>query len=230
MADLPKFKDYSKISFEPDLTKTPTEITNLPNFLMIKTPNESKIITSSTDQNSKYQITFADEKITDEILAETTEFFRTSLKLTYPELSLGEAEEITSRSITKYSFHPKCDNKFIFLKNINQKLVGLISFKLQNNSLYLNQIYLDEKLKGQGLGTKILQQILDSNPEAEIIELNVAQTNREAIGFYKMLGFVMTGEDVGSLNPGAQNEIKLIGMKVEKSTLLSKIEAKLSKK
>lgn len=225
MNNLATYKNNQKADL---LNFTSDERTKIPNFVMPEPVVKLKKIISATGQ--EFQITFPDQKMNQETLAETIEFFKESLRLTYPQLSALEIEEIASLSITEHSFHPKNDTKFIILRQNSSQIFGLASFKLINSCLYINQIYLDKNLKGQGLGSKILQQILNNNPKAEIIELNVSENNKEAIAFYKMLGFVSSSENVGSLNPKSENQIKLISMKVDRLTLFSKITSKLSKK
>ncbi|WP_027051723.1 GNAT family N-acetyltransferase [Mesorhizobium erdmanii] len=60
----------------------------------------------------------------------------------------------------------------------------------------LKQLYVLPSLQGRGIGGMLLDEIIDSFPEAHAIRLEVEEQNSRAIAFYEANGFQRSG-DVG---------------------------------
>ncbi|OBQ61165.1 GNAT family N-acetyltransferase [Mesorhizobium erdmanii] len=60
----------------------------------------------------------------------------------------------------------------------------------------LKQLYVLPSLQGRGIGGMLLDEIIESFPEAHAIRLEVEEQNSRAIAFYEANGFVRSG-DVG---------------------------------
>ncbi|MBZ9998594.1 MULTISPECIES: GNAT family N-acetyltransferase [unclassified Mesorhizobium] len=57
----------------------------------------------------------------------------------------------------------------------------------------LKQLYVQPRLQGRGIGGMLLDEIIESFPEARAIRLEVEEKNTRAIAFYQANGFVQTG-------------------------------------
>lgn len=56
----------------------------------------------------------------------------------------------------------------------------------------------EERFKGYG--NEIFVDLFAMNPQIKTIKLDVQQRNKHAIGFYKKLGFQITGEEIQPVN------------------------------
>lgn len=64
----------------------------------------------------------------------------------------------------------------------------------------LRQLYVLPSLQGRGIGGMLLDEIIESFPEAHRIRLEVEEKNTRAVAFYQANGFVQAGrtENCGS--------------------------------
>ena len=69
---------------------------------------------------------------------------------------------------------------------VDNKIVGCILLKNNDNSKLLDEIYLEEEYRNKGIGTKIIMDILNNN---DVVYLWVYKENEKAISLYKKLGF-----------------------------------------
>lgn len=87
----------------------------------------------------------------------------------------------------------------LYVAEIAQKVVG--SFRLipkkdrQAHTIYLGGFVVDNSMKGRGIGTKILNHIIQlvGNEGKTRIELTVDTENEKAIKLYEKIGFVIEG-------------------------------------
>ncbi|MBO0663741.1 GNAT family N-acetyltransferase [Jiella sp. MQZ9-1] len=79
----------------------------------------------------------------------------------------------------------------------------------------LHQLYVHPNCQGQGIGTALLEEILDAFPDATRLRLEVEAANAKAIAFYQAKGFVKVAETAdcgpGSGMPAAVYERPLGG-------------------
>ena len=68
-------------------------------------------------------------------------------------------------------------------------------------SVMLRQLYVRPKFQGRGIGGMLLDEIIESFPDATLFRLEVEEANARAIGFYASQGFVQTGR---TANCGAE--------------------------
>lgn len=77
------------------------------------------------------------------------------------------------------------------------KLVGWLIAELRewNNSYYIENILIDEKLRGQDIGKQLIKMANREarNLKCRIVELETQNTNYSAIKFYLRAGFNLTG-------------------------------------
>jgi ribosomal protein S18 acetylase RimI-like enzyme len=60
-------------------------------------------------------------------------------------------------------------------------------------SVMLRQLYVLPKFQGRGIGGMLLDEIIESFPDATLYRLEVEEANARAIGFYMSQGFVQSG-------------------------------------
>ncbi len=63
----------------------------------------------------------------------------------------------------------------------------------EGKTVTLSQLYVRPDRQGQGIGGMLLDEIIDSFPDAERIRLEVEPANARAIAFYRAQGFVEIG-------------------------------------
>ncbi|MDX8525609.1 GNAT family N-acetyltransferase [Mesorhizobium sp. MSK_1335] len=72
----------------------------------------------------------------------------------------------------------------------------------------LKQLYVLPSLQGRGIGGMLLDEVIESFPEAHAIRLEVEEQNTRAIAFYEANGFVISA-DLGE-HAGASGEPALV--------------------
>ncbi len=68
-------------------------------------------------------------------------------------------------------------------------------------TVMLNQLYVPPAFQGRGIGGMLLDEIVESFPDATLFKLEVEEANAKAIGFYLSQGFVQSGR---TANCGAE--------------------------
>jgi GNAT superfamily N-acetyltransferase len=73
--------------------------------------------------------------------------------------------------------------------------IGWLQTALREGAVFLAQIYIDQGFQGRGIGTRVLQGLLETaSRECKAVELGVVKIN-PARRLYERLGFVATHED-----------------------------------
>jgi ribosomal protein S18 acetylase RimI-like enzyme len=60
-------------------------------------------------------------------------------------------------------------------------------------TVMLHQLYVQPSLQGRGLGGMLLNEVIESFPDATLFRLEVEEANARAIGFYAAQGFKQAG-------------------------------------
>ena len=84
-----------------------------------------------------------------------------------------------------YNSIPKEINNYQIIEIQNHN-VGCLLIEKYQDGILLNEIYLEEEYRHQGIGTKILLDILNNHPK---VYLWVYQENQNALKLYQKLGF-----------------------------------------
>ncbi len=72
---------------------------------------------------------------------------------------------------------------------------GWIQQRLDREALFLGSIYIVPTMQGRGVGTHVIQNLVDhARSQSKAVTLSVMKNNR-AIALYKRLGFRITHED-----------------------------------
>ena len=98
------------------------------------------------------------------------------------DLPKGEIEKITNYVKTTVPIHID-DYKIII---INNKKVGCLLLEKYEDGILINELYLDKNYRRKGIGTNILNNILNNNSK---VYLWVYKENTIALNLYKKLGF-----------------------------------------
>jgi ribosomal protein S18 acetylase RimI-like enzyme len=75
------------------------------------------------------------------------------------------------------------------------------SADVAGKSVMLHQLYVRPAFQGRGIGGMLLDEIVESFPDAMLFKLEVEEANAKAIGFYVAQGFEQTGR---TANCGAE--------------------------
>ncbi|MBS0287544.1 MAG: GNAT family N-acetyltransferase [Proteobacteria bacterium] len=76
-----------------------------------------------------------------------------------------------------------------FVHNNENKIVGGCQCDMLYGCLYVGSLWVDEALRGQGYGTKLMQSVEKLAKEQQCNFIAVNTMNWEALDFYKKLGF-----------------------------------------
>ncbi|HEY6632283.1 MAG TPA: GNAT family N-acetyltransferase [Rhizobiaceae bacterium] len=91
-----------------------------------------------------------------------------------------------------------------FLVADDGKQLGGMAFAAADalgKSVMLHQLYVRPGVQGRGVGGLLLEEIIESFPDATLFRLEVEEANTRAIGFYVAQGFEQTGR---TANCGAE--------------------------
>lgn len=92
------------------------------------------------------------------------------------------------KSVTFFAF---------FIRDDFGKIVGSCNGDILYGQLYVSQLWVDEKLRGQGYGTKLMQFAEDHAKQNGCAFIAVNTMDFEAREFYKKLGFTIEFERHG---------------------------------
>lgn len=86
-------------------------------------------------------------------------------------------------------------NRLTILK-VNDSLAGFIHFKIMDDILFLNNICLDTRFRGYGLGNRFLKESIDFCKDLDIAHfmLDVFSDNKKALQWYEKLGLKIISE------------------------------------
>jgi len=95
-----------------------------------------------------------------------------------------------------------------FLVADDGKRIGGMAFAAaadaMGTSVMVHQLYVQPAFQGRGIGGMLLDEIIESFPDATVFRLEVEEANEKAIGFYRSQGFEQTGrtENCGAEQSG----------------------------
>ena len=98
------------------------------------------------------------------------------------DLPKGEIEKITN--YVKTTVPTQIDDYKIII--INNKKIGCLLLEKYEDGILLNELYLDKNYRRKGIGTNILNNVLNNNFK---VYLWVYKENTLALNLYKKLGF-----------------------------------------
>ena len=103
--------------------------------------------------------------------------------------NLTEEEKIKINNYIDTSIPKELKEYKIIL--FNNKAIGCLLIKKQDDGVLLDEIYLEESYRSLGIGTEIIKNILDIN---NIVYLWVYKENKKAVSLYKRLNFIIVDE------------------------------------
>ena len=102
-----------------------------------------------------------------------------------------------------------------FLVADDGKRIGGVAFAESidgGKMVVLRQLYVLPSLQGRGIGGMLLDEIIESFPEADAIRLEVEARNTRAIAFYEANGFVRSGAPASAPVPPASRRWSIAGL------------------
>ena len=125
-------------------------------------------------------------------------FFLTQI-FSIPEYDLYFAENDTTEDDWKERLTLfEAEHSYIISKDGAD--IGWIMYDKCDNICNLDIVVLLPKERNKGYGKEIFTDLIAQNPQIRRIKLDVQQRNKQAIGFYKRLGFYIIGEEKQSVN------------------------------
>ncbi len=103
--------------------------------------------------------------------------------------NLTEEEKIKINNYIDTSIPKELKEYKIIL--FNNKAIGCLLIKKQDDGVLLDEIYLEESYRSLGIGTEIIKNILDIN---NVVYLWVYKENKKAVSLYKRLNFIIVDE------------------------------------
>ena len=103
--------------------------------------------------------------------------------------NLTEEEKIKINNYIDTSISKELKEYKIIL--FNNKAIGCLLIKKQDDGVLIDEIYLEESYRNLGIGTEIIKNILDIN---NIVYLWVYKENKKAVSLYKRLSFIIIDE------------------------------------
>jgi ribosomal protein S18 acetylase RimI-like enzyme len=104
-----------------------------------------------------------------------------------------EFEDILYQGISENAFQkkglPPMEPFSIILKDQNQKILGGLSGVIFYGSLYVDSLWVDETIRGQDWGTKLMKESEKMGREHGVKFINLNTMDWEALPFYQKLGF-----------------------------------------
>jgi GNAT superfamily N-acetyltransferase len=108
-------------------------------------------------------------------------------------LYFAQLETVTQEQDS--SFHGRWELPEVRMITVDGADVGWLQSPIQDDSLFLVQLFLEARFQGQGIGTETLQRLMDEAARTGVpITLGVVKSN-PARRLYKRLGFKTTHED-----------------------------------
>ena len=79
-------------------------------------------------------------------------------------------------------------NVFAYACKSSEKYIGIVVFRAENNTAEILDIAVKPEYRKHGIGRKLIDFILNQFP----VDIIIAETDDEAVGFYKRCGFTIT--------------------------------------
>jgi len=95
---------------------------------------------------------------------------------------------------------PQMEFFAFFIRNEDNKILGGSNGAMYYGCLYIDNLWLDEKLRGKHLGTELMQAAEKLAKEKGCLFSTVNTMDWEALGFYKKLGYKVEFERTGYFN------------------------------
>lgn len=93
--------------------------------------------------------------------------------------------------------HKPHESFAFFMRDENNKIKGGCNGYIFYGCLYVDQLWVDESLRGKGYGTELMKLAENLGKEKKCIFIAVNTMDWEALGFYKKLGFEIEFERRG---------------------------------
>lgn len=90
-------------------------------------------------------------------------------------------------------------NRLFLVAKDGNKIVGMsntASVSDKENEINIQRLHIDPDYQRQGIGTILINKVIEAFPKANKIDLEVEKQNKQAISFYKKSGFKIVSKKV----------------------------------
>jgi len=147
-------------------------------------------------ESMKIEIRKATIKDLDDVLRLNFELFKKERreydKLLDMNWTYGEGKKyFRDRIVKKGGFVAVAEHQDTVIGYLCGGLVKMESYRIQKKHAELENMFIEKKLRGQGLGGKLTQKFLDwcKENKVERVSVSASFSNKEGIGFYEKAGF-----------------------------------------
>ncbi|MBT4552322.1 GNAT family N-acetyltransferase [bacterium] len=127
------------------------------------------------------------------------------MKIEYTEKVSENIEDALSNVFCSYAKKNKLEvnyKKFAFsIKDDNEKLIGGIVARAIYKEIHVEDLWVDEKYRGQGYGKQLLDKVWEKFSNQEYDNLNLATYKFQAPDFYQKCGFELEFVRKNEKNP-----------------------------
>ena len=106
-----------------------------------------------------------------------------------------EYERMLFSELSKDAFQAKglspCRQFSVFIKDQNEHVVGGLTGVTFYGSLYIDMLWVDQALRGQGWGTKLMHEAERVGKERGALFITLNTMDWEALPFYEKMGFAI---------------------------------------
>lgn len=99
-----------------------------------------------------------------------------------------------------------------YLPETEQGIIGYLSVsETEPGSYFLHKFYIDNGLRGKGIGQTTLQLLKSTMPDMKVLRLNVNRMNYQSINFYFKMGFTIEScMDIPVGNGYEMNDFRMV--------------------
>ncbi|WP_042149973.1 GNAT family N-acetyltransferase [Paucisalibacillus sp. EB02] len=128
-------------------------------------------------------------------LDETIQLLEIQKKAFADDLKKYQDHESSPVNETIERLRLKIESFFYYTIWFNDEIIGGVDIRDLGEGKYrLNRIFISPEFQGEGIGTRIMQQIEDEFPQAVQWSLDTPHLNAENHHFYEKLGYKKVGE------------------------------------
>ena len=138
------------------------------------------------------------KRITKEDAAFLTEIF------SIPEYELYFAENDTTQEEWQERIATYYLSEQSYIVSDGQEKVGWIMYSIVKGICKIDIIVLHPQKRYMGYGKEIIAELIAANPTVTKIKLDVQKRNKQALSFYRRLGFSVDGEEI---QPVGESEV-----------------------
>jgi len=132
----------------------------------------------------------------------------------YPAIvSVEQIEFMLERMYSTDALSEQMRNgQMFYLPETEQGTIGYLSVgETDTGSYFMHKFYIDNGLRGKGIGQEVLQLLKNILPAMQVLRLNVNRRNYQSINFYFKAGFIIEScMDIPIGNGYEMNDFRMV--------------------